>query len=68
MLWQDVGFKPATTIDKGIGRFVQWYREYYAGYRPLLIIRFRFTCSLYSPDSVFGKTVFRFQRPLQIGL
>ena len=24
-----VGFKPATSIEDGIGRFVSWYREYY---------------------------------------
>ena len=23
------GFAPATTLDEGIGRFVQWYRQYY---------------------------------------
>jgi len=25
-----VGFRPATTIREGIGRFVEWYRQYYA--------------------------------------
>lgn len=25
----DVGFKPSTTIETGIGRFVDWYRSYY---------------------------------------
>ena len=25
----DVGFKPATTIEEGIAKFVEWYREYY---------------------------------------
>jgi UDP-glucuronate 4-epimerase len=25
----DAGFKPATPIEEGIGRFVAWYREYY---------------------------------------
>lgn len=25
----DVGFKPSTTIDQGIQRFVQWYLDYY---------------------------------------
>ena len=25
----DVGFKPATTIEEGIGRFVAWFRSYY---------------------------------------
>ncbi len=24
-----VGFRPATSIEQGVGRFVQWYREYY---------------------------------------
>jgi UDP-glucuronate 4-epimerase len=28
-LMADVGFKPATSIEEGIGRFVKWYREYY---------------------------------------
>ncbi len=28
-LIKDVGFKPATPIEEGIHRFVQWYREYY---------------------------------------
>ena len=28
-LMADVGFKPATPIAEGIGRFVAWYREYY---------------------------------------
>jgi UDP-glucuronate 4-epimerase len=28
-LVRDVGFKPATPIDKGIRRFVEWYRSYY---------------------------------------
>ena len=28
-LVRDVGFKPATTVETGIGRFVDWYREYY---------------------------------------
>ena len=28
-LSKDVGFKPATPIDKGIHHFVQWYQEYY---------------------------------------
>jgi UDP-glucuronate 4-epimerase len=26
---RDLGFEPATTIDEGIPRFVQWYREYH---------------------------------------
>jgi UDP-glucuronate 4-epimerase len=28
-LMQDVGFKPSTSIEKGIKHFVQWYRTYY---------------------------------------
>lgn len=28
-LTSDVGFKPATPIEEGIKRFVEWYREYY---------------------------------------
>ena len=28
-LAHDVGFSPATSIEKGITRFVQWYREFY---------------------------------------
>ncbi len=28
-LTQNVGFKPATTIEEGIPRFVKWYREFY---------------------------------------
>ena len=28
-LAEDVDFKPATPIEKGIKRFVEWYREYY---------------------------------------
>lgn len=28
-LMNDVGFKPATSIEEGIGKFVTWYREYY---------------------------------------
>ena len=29
-LIRDVGFKPATTIEFGVERFVAWYREFYA--------------------------------------
>lgn len=29
-LMRDAGFRPATTIEEGIARFVAWYREYYA--------------------------------------
>lgn len=28
-LMQDVGFKPATPIEVGVGRFVEWYKEFY---------------------------------------
>lgn len=28
-LQRDVGFAPATPLETGIGRFVDWYREYY---------------------------------------
>ncbi len=28
-LRRDVGFRPTTTIEEGIPRFVKWYREYY---------------------------------------
>lgn len=28
-LERDVGFKPATSLEEGIPRFVQWFREYY---------------------------------------
>lgn len=28
-LMRDVGFKPATSIETGIRRFVEWYKEYY---------------------------------------
>lgn len=28
-LMRDVGFKPATSIEDGVGRFVDWYRDYY---------------------------------------
>lgn len=27
-LENDVGFKPSTSIEEGIGRFVKWYKEY----------------------------------------
>jgi UDP-glucuronate 4-epimerase len=30
-LMRDVGFKPATSVEEGIGKFVDWYREYYQG-------------------------------------
>jgi len=28
-LTKDVGFKPATSIEKGIKHFVEWYKDYY---------------------------------------
>lgn len=28
-LMKDVGFKPSTPIEKGIKKFVEWYRNYY---------------------------------------
>ena len=28
-LMQDVGYRPATPIEEGVRRFVQWYRDYY---------------------------------------
>jgi UDP-glucuronate 4-epimerase len=28
-LERDVGFKPATSVEMGVGRFVQWFRDYY---------------------------------------
>jgi UDP-glucuronate 4-epimerase len=29
-LIEDVGFKPETSIEEGVGRFVDWYRRFYA--------------------------------------
>lgn len=29
-LMSDVGFRPSTTLEVGVARFVEWYREYYA--------------------------------------
>ena len=28
-LINDIDFKPSTTIEEGISRFVKWYKEYY---------------------------------------
>ncbi|WP_087971982.1 NAD-dependent epimerase [Oceanobacillus rekensis] len=28
-LIKDVGYKPATSIDEGIGEFIDWYKDYY---------------------------------------
>ena len=30
-LERDTGFRPSTSIEDGVGRFVEWYREYYGG-------------------------------------
>lgn len=29
-LIEDMGFKPGTSIDEGVGKFVEWYKEYYS--------------------------------------
>jgi UDP-glucuronate 4-epimerase len=29
-LSNDVGFRPATSIEEGVGRFVEWYTGYYS--------------------------------------
>ena len=28
-LMKDVSFKPATSVEDGIRRFIEWYKEYY---------------------------------------
>ena len=28
-LMRDVGFRPATPIAEGVGRFIEWYRDYH---------------------------------------
>ncbi len=28
-LVQDMGYKPSTTVEEGIGRFIEWYEKYY---------------------------------------
>ena len=28
-LAEDVGFRPSTTIEDGVARFVEWYRQFY---------------------------------------
>jgi len=28
-LVDDVGYKPATPIEVGVSRFIEWYRDYY---------------------------------------
>jgi UDP-glucuronate 4-epimerase len=29
-LMADTGFRPQTSVDDGIGRYVRWFRSYYA--------------------------------------
>jgi len=29
-LIEDVGFKPETSIEDGVARFIEWYREYFS--------------------------------------
>ena len=31
-LERDVGFRPRTTVEEGVRRFVEWYRDYYGDY------------------------------------
>jgi len=33
--WQLTGFRPRTSIEDGVARFVEWYRHYFAPARPL---------------------------------
>ncbi len=33
-LVRDTGFKPSTTIEEGLRKFVEWYRDYYGGTSP----------------------------------
>ena len=28
-LERDIGFKPSTSIEEGLGKFVDWYKKYY---------------------------------------
>ena len=28
-LERDIDFKPSTSIEEGLGKFVDWYKEYY---------------------------------------
>ena len=30
-LRRDVGFAPSTSLEDGVGRFVEWYRDYHGG-------------------------------------
>ncbi|KAA3631264.1 MAG: NAD-dependent epimerase [Proteobacteria bacterium] len=30
-LESDLGYRPETTVDEGVARFVEWYRDYYGG-------------------------------------
>ena len=29
-LEKDFGYRPSTPVEEGIGRFIDWYREYYS--------------------------------------
>ena len=28
-LIEDFGYKPAVTVQEGVGRFIQWYKDFY---------------------------------------
>jgi UDP-glucuronate 4-epimerase len=28
-LGQEIGYRPATTIEQGVAKFIEWYRDYY---------------------------------------
>jgi len=28
-LFKEIGFKPATPVEEGVTKFVDWYKEYY---------------------------------------
>ena len=28
-LERDLGYRPSTTVEEGVGKFVDWYREFY---------------------------------------
>ena len=30
-LERDMGYRPKTTVEEGVRRFVEWYRGYYGG-------------------------------------
>jgi len=29
-LTRDTGYRPATPVEEGLARFVEWYRDYYS--------------------------------------